>query len=92
MKYYISESFSFGHRSARPAVNQYASADVDSETFARVMNKITAQDAEIVAQKKINYKLENKNCELENKNNELETRIKRLEHLIIKMSKELDNK
>ena len=65
-------SFSFGHRSARPAVNQYASAD----------------NAEVEAYRQENAELKNKVNTLENKNNELETRMKRLERLIIKMSKE----
>ena len=65
-------SFSFGHRSARPAVNQYASAD----------------NNEIEAYRQENAELKNKVNTLENKNNELETRMKRLERLIIKMSKE----
>ena len=79
-------SFSFGHRSARPAVNQYASTDnAEVEAFrqenAELKDKLASQDSKIVA-------LEVKNNSLENKNNELETRMKRLERLIIKMSKE----
>ena len=76
-------SFSFGHRSARPAVNQYASADNNEieayrQENAELKDKVAAQDSEIVS--------------LKNKNEDMEVRMKRLERLIIKMSKELDNK
>ena len=79
-------SFSFGHRSARPAVNQYVSAD-NSEIEAyrqensELKDKVVAQDEKISAQEE---EMSSQKDEIV----ELKTRMKRLERLIIKMSKE----